>query len=283
MPTAAVPEWFEWALRQPRCSHWADSGGVRIHYTSWNAGETDKPGLLLAHGFLGHGRWWDFIAPFLTARHRVYALDFSGMGESGHRDAYPTESFVSDLAAVLDHAGIAPGTVVGHSFGGSRLLQACTMLPERIVHAIVLDAYFTLDDEPHPRGERRPPPRPYPDEATALSRFRLQPEQACEPWLLEHLARTSLQSSEAGWTWRFDPKLRQLPPPTGNRELLERIRVPVTYVHAECSAVVSAERAQGIVDAIPGARGPVTLPRAEHHLMLDQPLALVAALRALLM
>lgn len=280
--TTGAPEWFDWALLQPRRSHWADSGGTRIHYTSWNADETGKPGLLLAHGFLGHGRWWDFIAPFLAERHRVYALDFGGMGDSGHRASYPTECFVSDLAAVLDDAGIAPGIVVGHSFGGSRLLQACALIPERIAHAIVLDSTFTLDEAPRSRTERRPAPRPYPDEATALARFRLVPDQPCEPWLLEHLARTSLQHGDAGWTWRFDPKLRQLPPPGGGREMLERIAVPVSYVHAELSSVVSAEHARRIVAAIPGARGPVTLPQARHHLMLDQPLALIAALRALL-
>jgi len=50
----------------------------------------------------------------------------------------------------------------------------------------------------------------------------------------------------------------------------------------EASAVVSADRARRIVAAIAGARGPVTLPQAGHHLMLDQPLALIGALRALL-
>jgi pimeloyl-ACP methyl ester carboxylesterase len=76
--------------------------------------------------------------------------------------------------------------------------------------------------------------------------------------------------------------LRQLPPPEGDARMLQRIRVPVDYVHAECSSIVSAERACRIAAAIPGARGPVTLARAHHHLMLDQPLALVAALRGLL-
>jgi pimeloyl-ACP methyl ester carboxylesterase len=278
-----APEWFQWAVRQPRRSQFAVSGGARIHYVAWNAEDTGKPGLLFLHGFLGHSHWWDFIAPFFTPHFRVYALDFSGMGDSAPRPGYPTSGFVDDITAVMRHAGIAPGIAVGHSFGGSRLLQACALAPEMLRRAIVLDSYFGLDpDEERPRHERRPAPRPYPDEATGLARFRLLPPQDCPSWMFDYIARHSLRQTAEGWTWRFDPQLRQLPPPEGDREMLQRIRVPVDYVHAECSSVVSAERARAIVAAIPGARGPVTLARAQHHLMLDQPLALVAILKGLL-
>ena len=82
--------------------------------------------------------------------------------------------------------------------------------------------------------------------------------------------------------WRFDPKLRNLQVVEGDEDLLSRIVAPITYVHAECSSVVSAERARRIVATIPGAKGPVTMPRAGHHMMLDQPLELVSVLGALL-
>jgi pimeloyl-ACP methyl ester carboxylesterase len=283
MQEDAAPEWFEWAVRQPRRSQFAESGGTRIHYVAWNPEDAAKPGLLFLHGFLGHSHWWDFIAPFFTAQFRVFALDFSGMGDSTPRPGYPTDGFIADITAVMRHAGIAPGIAVGHSFGGSRLLQACALAPETLRRAIVLDSYFGLDPhEERPRHERRPAPRPYPDEATGLARFRLLPPQHCAPWMFDYIARHSLRQTAEGWTWRFDPRLRELPPPEGDRALLQAIRVPVDYVHAECSSVVSAERARAIVAAIPGARGPVTLPRAHHHLMLDQPLALVAVLKGLL-
>ncbi|TDN59179.1 alpha/beta hydrolase [Paraburkholderia sp. BL10I2N1] len=280
--TSAVPSWFEWALQQPRQSHFTDASGTRIHHVSWNAGDTHKPGLLFAHGFLGHSHWWDFIAPFFTEQFRVFAFDFSGMGESGHRDEYRSDSFVRDFAAVLKAAAIAPGVIVAHSFGGSRLLQACATFPELIRHAIVLDSYYMLPGDLRPVIDRRPAPRPYPDANTGMAHFRLIPGQDCEPWLIDHLARTSLRQTEAGWTWRFDPSLRHVQPVDGDESLLSRITVPVTYVHAEMSAVVSADRANRIVAAIPNARGPVTMAQAHHHLMLDHPLALVDLLRSLL-
>ncbi len=278
----SAPEWFDWAVRQPRLSHFADSAGARVHYMSWNAGEQHKPCLLLVHGFLGQSHWWDFIAPFLTEKHRVFAMDFSGMGESDHRAHYSPEVFNEDMAAVLRATSAGPAVVVAHSFGGSRLLQACSTMPELFSHAIVLDSYVQMEGEEQPRANRRPAPRPYPDEATALAKFRLLPEQPCEPWLLDYLARHSLRQADDGWVWSFDPALRHLQPAVGIRDTLRKLLVPVTYVHAESSNVVSSERARSIVEGIPGARGPITLPRTCHHMMLDQPLALISVLRALL-
>ncbi|CAG2360579.1 MULTISPECIES: alpha/beta fold hydrolase [Burkholderia cepacia complex] len=279
---ARALSWFDLATSQPRRSHFAESDGVAVHYVSWNGADTNKPPLLFAHGFLGHAHWWDFIAPFFTDRFRVFALDFSGMGDSGHRREYSAGVFARDLVAVMDSIGSGPCIAVGHSFGGSRLLHACATFPDRLSRAIVLDSFFMLRGDSLPAVERRPPPRPYPDAHTAVSRFRLIPEQECEPWLLEHLARTSLRQTTEGWVWRFDPKLRDLQPVEGEEDLLSRIAVPVCYVHAERSSVVSAERARRIAAAIPGAKGPITMPRAGHHMMLDQPLELVSVLGTLL-
>lgn len=278
----SAPSWFDLAMSQPRRSHFTEAGGAAVHYVSWNAADTGKPALVFAHGFLGHAHWWDFIAPFFTDHFRVFALDFSGMGDSGYRQEYRAGIFVRDLVAVVDAIGAGPCVAVGHSFGGSRLLQACATFPDRLLNAIVLDSYFMLSGERLQTVERRPPPRPYLDWQTAVSRFRLIPEQDCEPWLFDHLAQTSLRQTADGWVWRFDPKLRELQPVEGEEDLLARITVPVSYVHAECSTVVSANRARRIVAAIPGAKGPITMPRAGHHMMLDQPLALVSLLRALL-
>ena len=285
MDTAVRPVWLSWALAQARTSNFTDAAGARIHYAAWNPDDTHKPGLLFAHGFLGHSHWWDFIAPFFTGHHRVFALDFSGMGKSGHRAAYSAGCFVDDLAGVLraiQVRGMPASTVVGHSFGGARLLQACTLIPQAIGHAIVLDSFAQFPGDTLPPASYSATPAPTPDREGTLARFRLLPPQACAPGLLEHVARHSVRRVDAGWTWCFDPTLRQHRPDPIDPDSLRRVQVPVDYVHAEASAVVSAERARRIADALPHGRGPITMPRAGHHLMLDQPLALVGVLRALL-
>ena len=121
--TSTAPEWFEWAVSRPRASHFADADGTRIHYASWNAGDTGKPGLLFLHGFLGHSHWWDFIAPFFTDRFRVYALDFSGMGVivrvgCGLGYISPVSTLVKWIP---DRRGMATGKEI-MSFGGGAFI-----------------------------------------------------------------------------------------------------------------------------------------------------------------
>ena len=64
--------------------------------------------------------------------------------------------------------------------------------------------------------------------------------------------------------------------------MLQRIEVPVSFVYGDHSLIVTHEHAAEIVALIPGCRGPVAIPEAHHHVLLDQPLSLVATLRALL-
>src|SRR5262249_30582142 len=77
-------------------------------------------------------------------------------------------------------------------------------------------------------------------------------------------------------------KLPSTPIEPDGASVLGRIRVPLDFVCGEKSAIVPAWRALRTVDCVPRARGPVVIPQAHHHVMLDQPLALIATLRALL-
>jgi pimeloyl-ACP methyl ester carboxylesterase len=99
------PEWFTRALAVPCESRYVNAGGAAIHYLLWNEHETHKPGLVFAHGFRAHARWWSFIAPFFIERFRVVSFDFSGMGDSGNRDEYTDENYTRDLLAVIDAVG----------------------------------------------------------------------------------------------------------------------------------------------------------------------------------
>lgn len=280
------PDWFCTAIAQPAVGYYAPGNGGRIHYRCWNAHDVSKPGLLLAHGYRGHSHWWDFIAPFFTDLFRVYALDFAGMGDSDYRTVYDAEGFTDNLLEVLDHAGLAQTTLVGHSYGGTRVLRACAEFPNRIAHAIILDSYVNFADVDHkPALPKFGNPTPYPDLSRALGRFRLLPEQPSEEWARKYIARHSLRKVNGGWNWKFD---HQLPPANFEMDgaaLLARIPVPVDIVCGEHSSVLQLARAQRTVASLKNSsrvRGPIVIPHAYHHFMLDQPLALVTALRSLL-
>ena len=283
-----IPDWFTKAVATPTLSHFADIDGAAVHYLSWNGGETHKPGLLFAHGFRAHARWWSFIAPFFVSRFRVVALDFPGMGDSAARREYDWSDFSKSIAGVIKHAGFERATLVGHSFGGSQVARACVEYPQLIDRAIIIDSYIPM---PEIEG-RRPPqlePRPkniYPTFDAARARFRLVPEQnRAEPYVLDYIAQHSLKQVEGGWTWKFDENF--VPRHTEqDREraaaALALVDLPVTYIYGDQSIVVSRALAQAIVKRLKHARGPIAIPQSHHHVLLDQPLSLVAALKALL-
>jgi pimeloyl-ACP methyl ester carboxylesterase len=276
----STPVWFLEAVETEASHHVVSSDAVDIHYRSWNAADSGKPPLLFVHGYRGHSHWWDFIAPYFKDRFRVFALDLSGMGDSGHRHRYAPSSHRGDITAVLKAIGNRAAIVVGHSYGGGRTLAACAEEPDLIERAVILDS-SVVRPEDQPSNELRKPRRQvqYHDYASARARFRLVPDQPAEDYTVEHVARHSLKSVAGGWTWKFDPGLTNEP---GVSSILARINVRVDIVIGEKSAVISEKDAQSIVAGLRSGRGPIVIPEAGHHLMLDQPLATISVLRALL-
>jgi pimeloyl-ACP methyl ester carboxylesterase len=284
-----APEWFERAIAHPRTSHSVESAGVTLHVAGWNAEDTDKPPLLFVHGFRAHGHWWDHIAPFFVERHRVMAMDFAGMGGSGHRAEathYSRQHFADDIVAVARWLKAAapelPLAVAGHSFGGSRMLEACAQEPGLVDHAIVLDSKFRLHDDEWLNLPSVGRPTPYPTEAQIRGRFRLLPPQDSLPYVQDHIARHSYVAVPGGYTWRIDQRIPGDLDAGAGEPVLQAIRNRVDVVRGEHSVILTAPRAARIAALLPQSRGPVVIPEAHHHLMLDQPLALVATLRSLL-
>jgi pimeloyl-ACP methyl ester carboxylesterase len=280
----AVPEWFTRAIAAPAESRFAQVGGTAVHYLSWNAADTHKPALLFAHGFRAHARWWDFIAPFFLSRFRILSLDFAGMGDSGTRPEYLPLGFAHDLIGVLDHAGIEQATLIGHSFGGGRVARASAEFPERVTRAIIIDSHMRLNEE---KRSTRPfeigPRRVYPTFEAARARFRLvPPENRTAPYILDYVARHSLKEMEGGWSWKFDERLVPKHDDARARDILGAIRAPVTFIYGDASAIVSRQHAHEIVSCLRNGHGPIAIPESHHHVLLDQPLSLVAALRAVL-
>lgn len=287
-----APAWFDAALAAPRVDASIDVDGAAIAWRRW--GEGDKPVLMLVHGGVAHLSWWDFIAPFLTRDFAPVALSLSGMGDSGQREVYRMEGFADEVLAVAEAAGGFEGgrkpLVVGHSFGGFVALAAAHRHGGRLAGAVLIDSPVRARSERPTSPPRRRGGRVYATEAEALGRFRLLPDQPCENlFLLDHVAREALkrapmEAGGQGWAWKHDPDLW---PKIDYPE-----RQPADFVPAlECPmALMRGGRSNLVGDEIWGAMGElfgpsaprVDIPEADHHVMLDQPLATVAALNGLL-
>ncbi len=123
------------------------------------------------------------------------------------------------------------------------------------------------------------PLRVHPTREEILARFRPIPDQPVVPYIAEHVAATSIRPVEGGWTWKFDPGIfvrDHLTP-----ELLTRLDCRVALFRAE-SGLVTPQQGEVMYDRLGRVAPVIEIPAAGHHIMLDQPIALVAALRTLL-
>ena len=288
----------------PRGEAFVEVGGAKVHYFRW--GKRGKPPLLMTHGFLAHARCFAFIAPLLAEEYDVIAYDLAGMGESemvpGCDGAKRAEDMVA-LADALDlFSGAVKPTLIAHSFGSGVALTAMEQAGERFAGLIICDlmimrpeklkAHFERGGGPPGSGKAGKPTNIYPDYETARGRFILAPPQGVrEEFLLEYMAYHSLRQvddgTEQGWTWKFDPQVfaRSENDQKKWQQAAQRIAdLPhrQAIIYGQNSKLFDDDSAAYIRELGGGHIPIVAVPEAEHHLMLDQPLAFVAALRSIL-
>ena len=115
-----------------------DSHGLRVAVHEW--GDESAPPVLLAHGGMDFAGTFDVFAPLLAAAGlRVVSWDHRGHGDSEHAALYSWEADLRDAVAVFDSVSPGPVPVVGHSKGGSLMLQLADALPHRFSHLVNID------------------------------------------------------------------------------------------------------------------------------------------------
>lgn len=282
-----APAWFDAAVTQAPERSRITVEGAEVELLTW--GEVGKPGLLFLHGNGAHADWWSFIAPSFAKDWRVAAISWSGMGDSDWREAYSAELFAKEIFAAVDAAQLEAGgvkpIVVGHSFGGFPTLYCAARHPERLRGAIMVDSSI----QPPEKRWKGPPPRSglgnrvYPTLEEGLARFRLAPPQPCENlYIADFIARRSLKEVDGGWTWKFDPDLWHNFRMPDLGQMLPQIACPAALMWGERSNLMHAETVDYMLAQMPKDVLLLPLPDADHHVMIDQPLAFVAGLRGLL-
>jgi pimeloyl-ACP methyl ester carboxylesterase len=282
--TARQPRWFLEAINTPSERRFVDVEGCKIHYLRW--GDDRNPGLVLVHGGAAHAHWWSFIAPQLTRHYHVVALDLSGHGDSGRRTDYPRELWCEEVMAVATDAGIVGAPIlVGHSMGGFVCMTTAARYGDRLAGAIILDSPVERPDpesQEGAHGRSFSNPKLYETREQARARYRLVPDQPCtNGFLIDYIAEHSMRETAEGVTWKFDPVIFRRSLPRAMHEVLPKVACRVALFRAEYG-LVSPDTGDYMYELL-GRNAPVIeIPDAYHHLMLDQPLALIAGLRAIL-
>lgn len=102
--------------------------GVKLY---WELnGQAGDP-LVLVHGSWGDHYGWGEIVPALAHSFRVLTYDRRGHSQSERPTAQGSvREDVADLAALIEHLGLAPTHILGNSFGGSIVLRLATERPD---------------------------------------------------------------------------------------------------------------------------------------------------------
>ncbi|WP_421790172.1 alpha/beta fold hydrolase [Hyphobacterium sp.] len=279
------PAWLKTALAAECETGSVAVEGATISWKAW--GERGLPGVMLVHGGVAHKQWWDAIAPFLPGL-RVVAIDLSGMGDSGHRDVYRMPLYAEEVKAVGAAAGLFEAGkpfLAGHSFGGFVTLMAAMTFGEQLAGAIILDSPVRPPDEQRRSSPPQRGGKVYDDMETPIARFRLLPPQPCEQVaVVDHIARNSLKSVEGGFSWKFDVNLwAKLEYQRRDPDVLrDTAQCPLAFFRGADTSLVTDE----IWDFMAATFGPdtpmISIPDAQHHLILDQPLAVAASLQTLM-
>lgn len=297
---APAPAWFDAALAAPRTDGVVEVEGARIAWRRWAPENRDTPkrGLVFVHGGLAHLGWWDFIAPFFTDAWTPMALSLSGMGASDHRDVYRSACYVAEVVAAARAGGVMTDAMaeadkpvlIGHSFGAIVSMAVAAAAGDHFGGAVLMDIPVTPPKVEGAGEPRRRGGRVYPTLADALARFRLMPDQECENlYLVDHVARGALHQVDgpdgAGWTWRHDPALwvkRDRSERFDPVALITGAQCPLAFVRGALSALVTDESWAFMAANLPAGAPMATVREARHHVLLDQPIATVAALEGLL-
>lgn len=278
----ARPDWYRELHIEPEQALYPAVDGARLEVLVW--GESGKPGILLAHGSRAHARWWGPVAPLLAQDYRVVSFSWSGMGGSEWRPAYSIDQQVTELFSAAEAGGAFAGEMspvfIAHSFGTRALAQAAADRGDELSGAILVDGVIMSTRRP-PLNSMLLDPR-YETLTEALARFNLKPAQSCEnAFILDDIARASLEDTGTGWRWRFDPEfyrkftLMDVGPAVANA------RCRLAFIHGEKSAVLTPEELDAQRSQAPLGTPFVGIPNAGHHIMVDQPIALTVALRSL--
>lgn len=285
-----VPEWFRRNVADAPKRGVLDVEAAKIETLAW--GRRGDRGMMLIHGNGAHADWWSHLGPFFSSSLRVGAISLSGSGRSSWREAYSFAQHGREIVAGAAEIGLFDASekpwLIAHSMGARSAAEvAASPDGARFEGVILVDSGVRPPSYPtkHAR-EHTGKHSGFNSLEEGMARFRLRPEQPDVPqWMMDHIGRRSLVlRADGSWNWCFDPKLtnslwNEIP---FYADRIKKARCPLVFIWGSKSALITPEIIEFSMEVAAEGTKFVELAEAHHHLILDQPLAFVAALRAVI-
>ncbi len=278
--------------------HWTSEDGLRLHYRNYagpQVGQDAKSPVICIPGLTRNARDFEALAECLATRRRVLCLDLRGRGDSAYAKdpaTYTPLTYVTDMEALFDQAGIARFVAVGTSLGGLITMLLAARQADRLAGAVLNDVGPEVSGAGIARiggyvGQGRSF-ETWMHAARALqeSQGEMFPDFSIADWLT--LAKRSMTLGSNGRiVFDYDMKISEpfatpsnaVPPDLWPcwRALAGR---PVLVLRGALSDILAPETAARMIAEVPEAEL-VTLPRLGHAPTLDEPAAVVAIERLL--
>ncbi len=232
-----MTEWF---------NGFVEANGLRVFYHRTGQ-DSNKPPMLLLHGFTDNGLCWSEVARYLEADYDLIMTDSRGHGHTeGPVNEIPTNLLAEDAAAVILSLGLGKPFVMGHSMGAMTTVALAAAHPDLVRAAILEDPpFFTTVRLGSEMNQRMDDAKRRRDIFLALSpteRFALNKKNN-PGWSddeIEHSVQAQIE---------YDPDLLEPRLKPNNfvwREAIAQVKCPVMLITAdvEKGGLVSPEAAQ---------------------------------------
>ena len=124
----------------PSQSGYADVNGLAMYYEVHGAGQP----LILLHGGLGLTSMFGDVLPLLAEDRQVIAVDLQAHGRTADIDRpMRYELMGDDIAALIEHLGLAKTDLMGYSLGGGVALRCAIQHPELVRKLVVVSTPFS--------------------------------------------------------------------------------------------------------------------------------------------
>jgi pimeloyl-ACP methyl ester carboxylesterase len=244
--------------------------------------------LVVVHGFSAEGILYaQTLSRLVDLGFKVIAVDTAGHGGTLGlpTGAQSLASYSALLGRVLDHLGVGPAVLVGHSMGGRLVTELAAAEPDRVIAVVLLDAIVGDTWDRMVNVFRFFPPLLVGtgatlllDTLTTVPWFR-DPQQALK---LGRLVMPTLRG-HARRPWRLLGPIASILRSGSSRGMLDRLReerIPVFAVHGSRDVAVplatakdAARRSRGDLVVVKGGshswllKDPETMPGIMHTLM----------------
>jgi 3-oxoadipate enol-lactonase len=240
--------------------------GCQLYYETHGAG----PALVFAHGLGGgHLSWWQQV-PHFRDRYTCVTFDHRGFGLSREApDGRGPDAFVDDLAALIEHLGVADVRLEAQSMGGWTCLGYALRHPARVRALVMASTTGTLDD-PETQALFRTHAAGRPEQALFARGIhpaggeRMAEEQPALHFLYREVDALS-HDLDKDAVRRKLIAMRTTP-----RAAIAALKMPLLCVSGEEDAMIPAAAGAVLASIVPGARlAPV--PAAGHSVYWERP------------